>query len=279
MIKISQDVKNRTKGIGGSDIAGILNVSPYSSPYQIYLEKKGEYQKEESEQMYWGNILENLVAKEFARRNNKKVKKCNYTIVHTEYPFIIANVDRLIVGEKAILEIKTTKDYNYNDFKDGVPVYYLTQVQHYLMVTGFEKAYVAVLIGGSTYVQHEIQRDEEIIATLLKAEINFWNNYVLKSIAPEVNYKDNKYLGIQYQNTTDEFIYLSEDLFKDKIDYRFKLDEAIKKLEKEKAEIDVKFKNELKNHEMAVCDNYEIYWKKDKNNVRRFSIKEMKNGN
>jgi predicted phage-related endonuclease len=145
------------------------------------------------------------------------------------------------------------------------------------MVTGFEKAYVAVLVGGSTYIQHEIQRDEEIVDNILRAELSFWNNYVLKRIAPDVTFKDNKYLGVQYQNTTDEFIYLSGDIFKEKIKYRFKIDNLIKKIERKKAEIDAKIKNELKNHEMAICDNYELTWKKDKNNVRRFSIKEMKN--
>ncbi|MFX8004365.1 lambda-exonuclease family protein, partial [Acinetobacter baumannii] len=122
---------------------------------------------------YFGTMLEDLVAKEFERRSGKKVRRKNAMLKHPEHPFIMANIDRMIVGEKAILECKTTSAYNAKEWEsEEIPDSYIIQVQHYLGVLGpeYQKAYFAVLIGGNKFVWKEIERDDELIEIIFEAE-------------------------------------------------------------------------------------------------------------
>jgi putative phage-type endonuclease len=144
----------RRQGIGGSDAAAIMGISKFKTPFQVYLEKSGEViETEESEFAYWGNQLEELVAKEFTARTGKKAHRRNAILSHPDYPWMTANLDRVVVGESALLECKTTNAYNYKEWQDDeIPESYIIQVQHYMAVTNFEKAYIACLIGGNRFI-------------------------------------------------------------------------------------------------------------------------------
>lgn len=177
----------RQKGIGGSDAAAIAGLNKYKSPVQVYYEKVEDIkvESEQSEAAYFGHVLEDIVAKEFARRTGKKIRKRNAILQHPEYPFMLANVDRLIVGEDAGLECKTASEYLKEEWKgDEVPTQYLIQCQHYMAVTGYDAWWIAVLIGGNKFIYKKIERDEEIIQYLIEIESNFWNNHVLKKNPP-----------------------------------------------------------------------------------------------
>ena len=97
----------RRKGIGGSEVGAICGLSKYKSAYAIYLSKIDElpYEKQ-SEQAHFGDVLEEVVAREFARVTGKKVRKKNKMLRHKDHNFMLANIDRLVVGEKAFLECK-----------------------------------------------------------------------------------------------------------------------------------------------------------------------------
>src|SRR5690606_38205158 len=112
----------------------------------------------------------------------------NFMYSHKKYPFIKANVDRFVVGESAILECKTTSAYLGKEWEgEEVPATYLVQVQHYLAVTGKEKGYIAVLIGGNRFIWKEIERDEELIKMIIDAEKHFWEYHVQQGHAPELD--------------------------------------------------------------------------------------------
>ena len=177
----------RRKGIGGSDAAAIAGLNKWKSPVAVYLEKIGQAPEESvnSEAAYWGTMLEDVVAQEFAKRTGLKVRRKNAILQHPEYPFMLANVDRLIVGEKAGLECKTASEYLKEEWKDDeVPAPYLIQCQHYMAVTGFDSWWIAVLIGGNKFIYKKIERDEEIIQYLIQIESDFWNHHVLKKNPP-----------------------------------------------------------------------------------------------
>lgn len=179
----------RKSGIGGSDASAILGFNRWKSAFQLYIEKTSETVEEiDNEFVYWGNVLEDIVAQEFAKRTGKKVQRVNRMLRHPNYPFMTANLDRRIVGEKAILECKTTSTYN-KDAWDGedIPAAYICQLQHYLAVTGFDKAYIAVLIGGNTFVWKEVARDDEFIELMIDREKNFWENHVLANVPPVID--------------------------------------------------------------------------------------------
>ncbi|HHR2781106.1 TPA: YqaJ viral recombinase family protein, partial [Listeria monocytogenes] len=84
-----------------------------------------------------------------------------------------------VVGEDAILECKTASAYLAKEWEaDEVPATYLVQIQHYLAVTGKNKAYVAVLIGGNKFIWKEIERDDELINQIIAFELDFWETNV-----------------------------------------------------------------------------------------------------
>jgi len=168
----------RRQGIGGSDAAAILGLNPWKTPMDVWLEKTGEFSADDepdNEKMHWGNMLEDIVAREFMARTGLKVRRRNAILQHRKHRFMIANVDRLVIGHKAGLECKTAGQYSADDWAMGVPEYYIPQVQHYMAVTGYKAWYVAVLIGGQEFKYYKIARDEYFIRQLIESEKEFWN--------------------------------------------------------------------------------------------------------
>ncbi|MFL1998532.1 YqaJ viral recombinase family protein [Lysinibacillus irui] len=179
----------RKSGIGGSDASAILGFNRYKSAFQLYIEKTSEFVEEsDSEAAYWGNVLEDVVAREFAKRTSKKIRRLNKMLRHPKHYFMTANLDRDVVGEKAFLECKTASEYLKDSWNgEDVPAAYLCQLQHYLAVTGYEKAYIAVLIGGNKFVWKEVARDDEFIELMIQHEKAFWENHVLANVPPAID--------------------------------------------------------------------------------------------
>src|SRR5690606_3411152 len=182
-----QWLEERRKGIGGSDAAAIAGLARYRSPIQVYMEKLGLIEPpEENEATYRGKKLAGIVAAALSMRTGLKVRRRNAILQHPEYPCMLANVDRLIVGKNEGLECKTTSAYREDEWKDDeIPWEYAIQCHHYMAVTGYSAWWIAVLIGGNKFVYKRIERDEEIIANLIKIESDFWNNHVVKRIPPD----------------------------------------------------------------------------------------------
>lgn len=184
-------LEERRNAIGGSDASAVIGVNPFSSPYYVWADKLDKIPpKEESEAMRQGTDLEEYVAHRFTLETGKKVRKCNAIIYNPDYPFAHANVDRLVVGEDAGLECKTTSQLNLSTFKHGdYPANYYVQCMHYMMTTGMRKWYLAVLVYSKGFFVFEINRDEDEIKALAEAEKTFWNTYVVKEEPPEPDYK------------------------------------------------------------------------------------------
>lgn len=184
-------LKIRSKGLGGSDIGTVLGLNKYKSSYQLWLEKTGQVKAPDISDkiaIKVGNELEDLVARLFEEETGLKVQRDNKTHFHPEHPFLLANIDRKIVGQKALLECKTTSGFSADQWKgDEVPASYLMQVQHYLNVLGYDKAYIACLIGNHDFICKEIKRDDELIELYQAQAVEFWEKNVLQGIEPEVD--------------------------------------------------------------------------------------------
>jgi putative phage-type endonuclease len=169
-------LEHRQKSIGGSDASTIIGLNPWSSPYTVWADKLGKIPpKEDNEAMRQGRDLEAYVAERFCEKTGKKVRRENNILVNPMYPFAHANIDRLVVGEDAGLECKTTSVLNLKNFKNGAyPNNYYVQCVHYMMVTGCKKWYLAVLVLNKEFMVFEIERDEEEINALAKSEADFW---------------------------------------------------------------------------------------------------------
>jgi putative phage-type endonuclease len=179
----------RKSSIGGSEAASILGLNPWKAAYPLWLEKTGQVEPEdisEKEPVRFGTILEQVVADEFCRREGKKVRKCGL-YRSRKHPFMTASFDRLLVGEEAGLECKTANAFKRGEWDDGnIPDAYYVQCQHYMMVSGFPKWYLACLVGGNHFVTWEVERNETDIAALEAAEVDFWEK-VQNGILPDMD--------------------------------------------------------------------------------------------
>jgi putative phage-type endonuclease len=182
----------RKTGIGSSDAAAAVGLSPYKSPLELWLEKTGRDEgldkpdpTDTTHPVYWGTLLEPIVAASYTQQTGRKVRKVNAVLQHPQYPFMLANLDREVVGapEVQILECKTAGEFGARHWRDGVPEYVQLQVQHQLAVTGRQAADVAVLLCGQKLEVHRIQRDEELITRLIALEARFWE-FVTRDTAP-----------------------------------------------------------------------------------------------
>lgn len=184
----------RKCGVGGSDVAAILGISRWKSAVGLWMEKTGQADSipQENEAMQWGSILEPVIRSYFAEVMGKPVAEVKAILQHPEYPFMLADLDGITVddeGNPAVLEIKTASEFKRGEWENGIPVYYETQVQHYLCVTGAEKAYVAVLIGGNSFHVYEVDADLEVHKMLIAVEKDFWNK-VEGGVCPEIDGSD-----------------------------------------------------------------------------------------
>ena len=187
-------LERRKSGIGGSDVAAVLGVSKWKTPYQLWLDKTSDtVEEKESDILHFGTVLEQVIADEYARRNNVKVLRRNQMYRRADHPELIANIDRYVVGGK-ILECKTCNAYASSKFGEGgdeVPDEYLLQVQHYMHVTGYHEADLAVLIGGNEYRQFSLTYDADLANYAADRCVEFWNDYVVPQVPPPAIVQDN----------------------------------------------------------------------------------------
>lgn len=262
-----QQVKQRINYIGGGDAAAILGLSRYRTALQVWALKTGQIDpKDISEEMpvKLGNMLEETVCKLFEEETGKVLIPCSNTLFHPRYPFIGGNLDKVVQGENALFEAKTTNSYKQSEWEneDEIPVEYQLQCHHYLIVTGFDRAYIGCLIGNRKFVWRIIERDEKLLADILAKEVNFWNNFVVPKIMPmQISSKDSGVLYSLFPMAAEESIIelgddaarIAESLDSMQADYTV--------LEKEIEEQKNTLKAMLKTHECGLTSKYKITWK------------------
>lgn len=258
---------DRRKGIGGSDVATILGLNKWKSPYQLWLEKTGQIDLEhtESEPAYWGNVLEEVVAKEFQERTGKKVRRRNQVFEHPLHPFLRANIDRDVVGENALLECKTANAFLGKEWEgDEVPLSYLCQVQHYMNVLNKEYCYIAVLVGGQKFIWKRVDRDQELIDTITELLVDFWENNVIKGIEPMIDGSEatQEFLKDRYSELDEAEITLPP-IFDDLVEQKRELKKAKKDIETSIRQLDNEIIRELgkRKASIGIAQKNIISWK------------------
>ena len=181
-------LEHRKLGIGGSDASVVCGINKYKSPVELWMDKTGQLPPQEAgEAAYWGTQLESIVRDEFTKRTGIEVTKPTVILQSEEHPFMLANLDGtcevLDVGT-CIFEAKTASAYKAGEWEDTIPDEYQLQIQHYMAVTGYAGAYIAVLIGGNTFRWKFVERDEELISMLIELESNFWHHVEELTVPP-----------------------------------------------------------------------------------------------
>lgn len=256
-------LKYRKQGIGGSDAGAICGFNPYRTAMQVYYDKTSdEIEDIDNEAMKQGRELEDYVAQRFMEKTGKKVRRANAMFYDEKHPFMIADVDRMIVGENAGLECKTVSPYMAEHWKDDqIPLSYQMQVFHYMSVCNADRWYVAALIFGREFKVYTIERDEEIIANLIQLEEDFWYNNVQKRILPDPDGSKlaDSVIAEYFKESMDTTISLQG--FDDKLKRREEIVALMDKMESEKRQIEQELKIYMGDAEKAENQFYRVSWK------------------
>jgi len=197
-------LRARKRGIGGSEVAAVLGLSPYKTPYDVWKDKTSDEIIEipDNPNMEWGRRLEDAVAGAYTDRTNRKVQRVNDTIFSRDIPFLFASPDRLILADTkakvehpdmqgtGILEIKTTGAYAFKEWESSVPPYYWSQIQHYFFVRNLRWGAFAILVGGYDFQIVNVMRDDEYLLTQNAALTEFWTKFVQTNTTPPKNWRD-----------------------------------------------------------------------------------------
>ena len=174
----------RREGIGASEAAAVLGVSPFKKPIDIWREKvEGNADDHFTPRKLWGKLLEDAIRNHYAKTHGVKVRVYRKAVQHKRLPFLFATPDGKIVGQNGLLEVKTSGERNR--WLDGVPVFYKVQGVHQMACTGADWVDFAVLIGGSDYREFRLDRDDEEVQMLEDELAEWWQKHVIEKVEPD----------------------------------------------------------------------------------------------
>lgn len=265
----------RKGGIGSSDAAAAVGLNPYKSQLQLWMEKTGRDEllpkvdpNDESSPMYWGTLLEPIVAAHYTKRTSHRVRRINAVLQHPNKPWMLANIDREVIGapDVQILECKTAGINGSRLWKEGVPEYIQLQVMHQLAVTGKQAADVAVLLGGQELQVHRIHRDDTMIEQLMVLEAQFWS-WVEQDTEPPADGTDSadQALRCLYPRDSGVTIDLSDDLemsavFSDLMAVR----QVLENQARLEAQLKQRIQQRMADASLALFEQGTVTWKRSK---------------
>ncbi len=274
--------KRRYRGIGGSEIASVMGLNKYQSPYELWCVKTFRTEPFSGNDMTeFGTVMEDYVAKRYAEITGYTVEKDNthYNGNNVDAPQLVGNIDRLVTlpdGSKRILECKTARDPTQSDMLDSkswgdgnsyyngkqissddrIPTNYYLQVQQYMLITGVHSADLCVLFRTDCSVRiYSIPFNQEICNQIIASSRKFWIA-VLDDTAPKMEVRD----LTKVEKTSGAKEIDNEEL--SLISKLRNIKEQIDELEKEKEELEFKLKETFSIYDTLTVDNQPVAtWK------------------
>ena len=189
----------RKQGIGGSHLAALIRdpstgspVSPWAGPLDVYLELTEDIKQPQTEAMARGHYLEEGVAQWWAADHGLELRDSEFC-VSKQWPWMVGTPDRFVEPD-AGLEIKTTSQWRADDWGENhggaedIPIYYLYQVYHYMIVTGLPTWHVTCLIGGDQRRDYTVYRDPEVFDAIVEIERRFWYDHIVPRVPPSMEH-------------------------------------------------------------------------------------------
>jgi putative phage-type endonuclease len=270
-------LEERKKSLGGSDVASVLGMNEYSSPYTVWAEKTGKLPPfEGNEWTKLGNDLEFYVAQRFCEASGLKVVNDNTTWRNDKYSHLHANIDRRVVGMRAGVECKLTSEFNAKKYKNGeFPDRFYAQCVEYLAVTELERWFLAVLIYGKGIKIYQMTRipndevpewceasvyvDDGEIEAMVKATADFWE-YVKSDEAPMTDGSDStsETLRTIYPESNGDTVSLMA--FETDLQQYMTLKEAIDGIKKQQEEVANRIKSYMQDASKGESDKFKVSW-------------------
>lgn len=237
--------EQRKHGLGATDCAAVMGLSPYRTPYELWLIKTGRSEEDTilgEERLRLRHAHEQTIADEYEVRKEVKLRRANQTVFHKKLPFMLCNLDRVVTGQRKIVECKTSTAWLRHNWgiagSDEAPIQYLLQVQHQLACTGYEDADLAALIDIDDYRIYPMPRNDKVIDKIETACTHFWEHHVLKDIPPEATTRGD--LKLMYPKNNGKFIEATQEVLNlvDMV-HTIKADTKALETEKEMVEKDI----------------------------------------
>jgi len=266
----------RKSGIGGSDAAAVVGLSPFKTPFQLYCEKRGEVPENEEETlaMKFGTLLEEPIVSHYCDVTGRQVRRQPMT-AHTDHPFMLANIDRQILKDPrgpGILEVKTTNEWSGRGIhtENDIPDHYFIQAQHYLAVYGYDWASLAILIGGQRFVWFDVQREQAVIDELIRQEAAFWERVQAGNPPPiDGSERTGELIKRMYPRDNGKIITLDAEELKTAAAALVGLKATLKAMETEKVNLENILKSAIGDASVADVPGWgAITWKRAKDSVR-----------
>ena len=190
----------RKNGFGASEIGGVLGLSPYTSPLEIFYDKISDSigEKYENLAMFLGTETEAFIAKLHQywdgdeesmitnyRNNNvvRKNRRVNAYIQNPKWEHLLVSLDRKITSYKKngelfpeeVLEIKNMSGFVKNQWEYGIPPMYMAQLQQQLLVTNIQFGELALMIDGRNFEVHRFERNDEFCEHIINRSTDLWN--------------------------------------------------------------------------------------------------------
>lgn len=201
----------RKTGLGATDCSAVMGLSPYRTPYELWMIKTGRMEETtilDDDRLRLRHAHEETIAREYAFRNNCKLKRVNQTVFHKKYPFMLCNLDRVIIGQRRIVECKSSTGFLRSIWgetgSDEAPIYYMLQVQHQIACADYDDADIAALIDIDDYRIFKQPRNEKVIAKIEESCERFWIENVLADKAPEATNRSD--LKLMYPTNNGNYI-------------------------------------------------------------------------
>lgn len=187
----------RKSGIGASEIACVLGVSPWGSALSLFAQKTGQMEPpnlEENEAVFWGNALEEAIIDGYAKRTGRLVKRFAKLIRSKRWPWMLCTPDALTSDDGGKtwwpLQIKNIGFNSADHWQDGAPEYYRVQVTQEALVFGASKCTAAALVAGQKLVWEDVEVDEILKRKIVNLGGAFWEDHVVKCVAPRADGSD-----------------------------------------------------------------------------------------
>ena len=277
MLSVIQQ-EQRKKGLGGTDCATVMGLSPYRTPYELWLIKTGRKEEEtilNEDRLRLRHAHEDTIANEYEVQKSVKLRRVNQTVFHKRLPFMLCNLDRVITGQRKIVECKTSTAWLRQDWgvsgSDEAPMHYILQVQHQLACSEYDDADIAALIDIDDYRIYPTPRNDKIIAKIEEACERFWVDNVLADVAPPATTRGD--LKLMYPLNNGNFIEATPDVLSyiDDVN-RIKLEGKLLEKKQEGVEKEI-IEFIAANDGIKEGDKVVATFAADKNGTRRLSIK------
>jgi putative phage-type endonuclease len=277
-----EQLKQRQHQINGTDVAAILGFSKYKTPLDIQLEKLSDQPIiiKDNPHMKFGRMIEDTIAKIYCQEYKRKVIKPKESFQNKTYPYMWAQIDRMILNSKESgegegdLEIKTTNEKSYNTW-DEIPDEYYCQFMHQLNCSGLLWGEFAIFVAGTKEIQRiSVNRDDEFIKLMNKQLVEFWQKNIIEKIPCEARSESD--LKKLYKYTDKGKTVFAVPATYEIVSKLKMINVHFKEYKQKKEELELQLKLVMQEKEILEYDGETLLtWKQDKSGVT-FDLEKFK---